>query len=364
MPATPEELINIEARNQVLLERLKQGMHEDFAPYLKRIDRAVRNRLLEEGEVFVNKAASNKAISDIDRLQAEIYNEYLELLAEQLEDVSDDQESFEVDALNQVLINVEAEPASDGRAWQASRVNPLSVVGIAGGGLLEPFIKDWSDSSKEAVSTAIRQGYTQGQTINEIVRNIRGTKALSFKDGRLDKVNRDNRTIVRTGVQHVSSQAKNEVYKKNRNIVVGVGVDVTLDRRTSDICRGLSDLNPVWPVDEGPRAPYHRNCRTQNVAVLDDRYSFLREGATKASKGADGGKQVSADLTYYSWLKKQPAKFQDDAIGPTRGKLLRNGGLTSKEFADLSLDKNFQPLTLAEMQSMRPDVFKNANIEL
>ena len=30
MPTTPEELIDIETRNQVLLERLKQGLHEDF----------------------------------------------------------------------------------------------------------------------------------------------------------------------------------------------------------------------------------------------------------------------------------------------------------------------------------------------
>ena len=103
-------------------------------PYLKRIDKAVRARLLEDGESFANKAASTSAISDINKVQAEIYNEYLEALAGQLEELSGDQESIAVDGLNEVLINIEAEPATDGNSWQFARVNPLSIEGIRGGG--------------------------------------------------------------------------------------------------------------------------------------------------------------------------------------------------------------------------------------
>ena len=51
-----------------------------------------------------------------------------------------------------------------------------------------------------------------------------------------------------------------------------------------------------------------------------------------------------ASQTYYEWLKTQPAEF-DIAIGTTRAKLLRSGGLSAERFAELQLGTNFQPLT-------------------
>lgn len=67
-------------------------------------------------------------------------------------------------------------------------------------------------------------------------------------------------------------------------------------------------------------------------------------------------------LSYYDWLKAQPKAFQDDAIGPARGKLFRDGGLSSKQFAKMSLDRNFEPLTLDEMKAKRPNVFEEAGL--
>ena len=47
----------------------------------------------------------------------------------------------------------------------------------------------------------------------------------------------------------------------------------------------------------------------------------------------------------------------------TRGKLLRNGGLTADEFANLSVDQKFRPLTLDEMRKRNPLAFEKANLE-
>lgn len=102
------------------------------------------------------------------------------------------------------------------------------------------------------------------------------------------------------------------------------------------------------------------NCRSTTVPVLDDSLDFLDEGASRASQ--DG--PIDANTTYYSWLKRQNAAFQDSAIGPTRGKLLRDGGLTSDEFARLNLNRNFEPLTLAEMEAKAPEVFEMAGVEV
>jgi hypothetical protein len=85
---------------------------------------------------------------------------------------------------------------------------------------------------------------------------------------------------------------------------------------------------------------------------------FLDEGATRASKGG----QVDQRLTYYDWLKRQDAAFQNEILGPARGDLFRNGGLSSDQFAALQLDKLFQPRTLAEMKQLEPLAFKKAGI--
>src|SRR3546814_15905752 len=52
----------------------------------------------------------------------------------------------------------------------------------------------------------------------------------------------------------------------------------TLDDRTSEICQSLDGTE--WPVGEGPLPPILPNCRSRIVPVLDERFAFLREGAT------------------------------------------------------------------------------------
>jgi hypothetical protein len=132
----------------------------------------------------------------------------------------------------------------------------------------------------------------------------------------------------------------------------------TLDSRTCAICQGLS--NEIFNVNEGPLPPAHPSCRCTVVYVLPDKFKGLAEGRQQAAQFGP----VDADETYYSWLKTQPAKFQDFAIGPTQGKLLRNGGLSADQFQKLRVGDNYQPLTLQQMQTQDPAAFRKANIEL
>ncbi len=96
--------------------------------------------------------------------------------------------------------------------------------------------------------------------------------------------------------------------------------------------------------------------------MLSETFDFLDKGAKRPSKGESGTKQVNAETTYYSWLKTQPASFQDDILGPTKGKLFRNGGLDSTQFAKLELNKNYKPRTIEQMKIEAPEAFKKANL--
>ena len=88
------------------------------------------------------------------------------------------------------------------------------------------------------------------------------------------------------------------------------------------------------------------------------------KGAERRDRDPETGKSgwVSADETYYGWLKKQPADVQNSIIGPERGQLLRNGGLSSDRFADLQLGANFKPLSMDEMRKLEPTAFTQAGL--
>lgn len=121
-------------------------------------------------------------------------------------------------------------------------------------------------------------------------------------------------------------------------------------------CQSLD--GQVFEFGKGPLPPIHVGCRSSVSPVADPDFAFLSEDATRAS--ADG--PVPADLTYYDWLKQQPAGFQNEALGPTWAKVFRDGGVSADEFAKLRLGKDFQPITLDELAQKAPVVFERAGI--
>ena len=192
------------------------------------------------------------------------------------------------------------------------------------------------------------------------------------RDGIIDATRRNGEMVVRTSMQHMAASARDAFVQANSDIITQVEWVSTLDSRTTAQCAALDGM--LFPLDSGPRPPLHIGCRSSVVPVLANKYlrETLSEGRTRASKGENGGAQVSANLTYFEWLKTQPAAFQDEAIGKTRGILLREGGLTSERFAELSLGKNFEPLTLygktvdgvyiPGMKDLEPVAFERAGL--
>jgi hypothetical protein len=72
---------------------------------------------------------------------------------------------------------------------------------------------------------------------------------------------------------------------------------------------------------------------------------------------------IDGGTNYYQWLKTQPSAFQDAALGKTRARLFRDGGLTAERFAALQLDRRFEPLTLDELRALDPLAFIKAGID-
>lgn len=363
------EAIDIATRNQVMLERLKSGEAQKFAPFLAEMEKSLRSRLMAADLTGYQVARINDLLKVIEADLRGILGEYRGVTIESLIDIANQQAQFEAKTLDHLVTEKAFEAAipTPEQVRTAVLTAPLSVAGYNQGRLLESWLEGWSDGQIEQISGIIRQGYYQGLTTEKIVRALRGAVTNRYADGTLAQIDRSNRTVVRTAVQHMANTARHETYKANADLVVGVEWVSTLDARTTSQCRALDGRR--FPLDSGPRPPLHPACRSTTVPVIDDAFDILDKGATRSSKGApepgkpgSGGKQVSANLTYYEWLKTQPAAFQDTAIGPERGKLLRNGGLSAERFAELQLGQNFQPLTLEKMRLLEPLAFERAGL--
>lgn len=152
---------------------------------------------------------------------------------------------------------------------------------------------------------------------------------------------RNAEAVIRTAIQHVAGQARNQFAKQNSDILRGVKIIATLDGRTTAYCRAADGTE--YALGEGLRPPFHIRCRTSFILLLKDAPSL---GALADRSSMNG--QIKADTSYYEWIKTQPASFQDAVIGKSRAKLFRDGGMTPEQFADLQIGNNFKPRTLEQ----------------
>lgn len=359
MPALDQSIQN-ESRHAVFVQRFAGGLSNEFNPFLNQLKKEINNSLMNASTDLQGRRLRS-VLRELEDIQRGIYLDYSDELLDQLELFTDHEIDFEADSLNDVIITESVSLTKPGvnQVWASANATPLVFPDSNDTVLLKPFIKNWSATEIKRVSSIITTGFVTGETNESIARKITG------KGGTLDKQTRNNnRAIVRTATNHISAIAREKMMMENDDIVIGYEWVSTLDNRTSSTCRSLDGRIFKWK-DKGfkPQPPIHPNCRSTTAPVLDQRFNLDDGTETRASKGAEGGQPVKATTTYYSFLKAQPKAFMDDTIGPTRGKLLRNGGLTADEFAKLSVDQKFAPLTLKEMRAKNPMAFEQAGID-
>jgi len=89
------------------------------------------------------------------------------------------------------------------------------------------------------------------------------------------------------------------------------------------------------------------NCRSTTIPVIDQEFSLDVKGQRPAI-GADGTEVVPSNTRYSTWLRSQPKGFIDEALGPARSKLFREGAFTLDRFTD----PTGKQYTLSQLDSM------------
>ena len=336
-------------RRQVFLERYKADELRRLDAFLRELDATLRERLGRASVSDFQRDRLERLLAETAALMEAMQAPYQRDLFERLGALAVHEAGMEARMLTAPVF--EAILPSGAQVHAAVFGNPLGARGAGGGQLLEGFVSNWAEADRERVTGAIRRGVFEGRTTDQIIRDIRGTRARNFADGVL-AINRNAAaTVVRTAVQHVATMARMETLQANADILEGYQWDSTLDSRTSPICQSLDGR--VFEFGKGPVPPAHPNCRSAIIPKLSAEWDFLDEGATRSSVNGP----VDARLSYFEWLKTQPPGFVTEALGPTRARLFLRGGLSADEFAKLQLGRNFEPLTLDEMRGLAPRVF-------
>lgn len=393
-------------RHQVWLTRFSSGLVNRIMAILNGNDAGLAARLREQLEL----------LEEIPEQQAERRAQSLEAIVNQISDERlkswDDVEELLASELNELAVS-EADFVANAVEFSLPvelKTVKVPVEQLRNAVTRRPFqgrhLKEWASSlaaaDRQRLASAIRQGVVEGRTIDEMVRQVRGTRSAKFEDGILQISRRQAEAVVRTAVNHTTNAARNDVFEANSDIIQGVKWVATLDGRTSAICRARDghiapvgdhgdDLPDDFPrlVPKNARPPAHVNCRSTTVAVFDingiaDRIGerpFVRDTRTRRkrekdfraeAKAAVGNEewsrlsekdrrrlisdrrrewtaknvgQVPSSTTYDDWLRRQPVEFQDEVLGKGRAKLFRDG-LKIDRF----VDRNGRQLTLKELR--------------
>lgn len=369
MPSINDLLQDEAIRHQVSMQGYTTGVLYRLLAVLNRSDA----RLAAELAVVLGNMDSTtfsmdrleSLLTSVRTMSAATYRELGVELNKELEAFVAYEVSYQQQMLVQHLpVGVHVASVNVAQVYAAAYAQPFQGV------LLRDVWSDLDAGKMKRVRQAIAQGFVEGKTTDQIIRELRGTRAKSYEDGLIQRDRRDVEAVVRTAVGHYAGKAQDQVMEANADLLKALQWSSTLDLRTSPQCR-IRDRLLYTPDTHKPiehKVPWlsgpgrlHWRCRSGQVPVLK---SFKELGIDlpeievggKTRVSMDG--QLPADTSYADWIKKQSTARQDAVLGPTRGRLLREGKLS---MADLYSARG-ELLTLDDLRKRDAEAFKRAGL--
>jgi SPP1 gp7 family putative phage head morphogenesis protein len=343
MAADPREII---VRNLFLIQRLGNGLSDDAQELIRAAFDEIVGEMAKLDPTAVQlryrKRRTETLVARIEEILGPAFSEVYKQQRAALAAVGAQQAQTATLHLRAVL-----------GAGNAGKVAPTTGLGpnffkavIDTDPMQGHLLKSWFEN--EAAGTAfraaqqIRLGVAQGETIGQLVQRVRGKATgapirdakgritgYRFSGGVMETTTRHAEAIVRTAVNEISNTAALNTFRANSDITSEYQYTATLDSRTSLVCASLDGRRFKYDDPQAKRPPQHINCRSIVVPVVD--WAGLGLEPPPEGTRASAGGQVSADTQYSDWLKGQSATVQDEILGPSRGRLFRDGKVTLRE---------------------------------
>lgn len=342
---------NALTRRQIFNQRFAGGEAIAAQNILKRIYARVTERLLRDPTDF-QRLNITRIRNDINNILAVDLKDMKEVIINRTLDFAEAESAFMYTALSAETSVILALPAIE-QIKQAVTQAGMDVVVGSGTLTIDEALDKFAVNKSIEIRQAINDGILEGQT-NQQIAGVIKDYGDNLHKGQID-------TLVRTSINNASAQARRIVTEENQSILKGDEWVATLDSRTTLICGGRDGR--IYPINSGPFPPAHWNCRSLRVPVVKDEFRIDDGLGRRPQVGADGPKAVSSKRTFESFLRDQPADFQDEYFsqfpdGLEKAALFRRGGLTVDRFRD-ETGRNY---TLEQLKALEPVAFNKANL--
>jgi SPP1 gp7 family putative phage head morphogenesis protein len=366
MASVNDTLVDRFVHHEVNLLRFEASQRQAITRSLRELELAIIRQLERHATSPFTKARQQALLKAV---QAAIQSSYKTILTEQKQTLVKLAafETGQVRKLVNTSVGFSGMQVGVSETVLASMVKDDVVLGAP----LRSFWEKQAGTLQQAFITQMRQGIFAGETKDQLIARVRGTKAHNFEDGIMGSSRRGAETVVRTSAQSVLNDTRLETFKANDDVLQGMQALVTLDARTSDICMARSGmawdfdgqpLNDETDIDFPGPPPWHPNCRTILVPLVksvgqliggkkgeavDTRLAKEVKKLPKATQASMDG-QVQKALTYDEWLSTKPTAFQEEVLGPSKYRLWKAGKISLRDL----IDQRGRPLTLEELKSL------------
>lgn len=344
MKTAAEKLRDAQISHSIAINRYGNGLARRIVELLNSVDDDLMSTIAAR---LASTQRLTTLLEELRTLNSTVYSRVADGLEVELIELADTEINFQTRALQAALPSI-LQASVPPTVMLRSIVLERPITGT----LLKPWVKGLEDARLQRVEQALRIGLVESETIDQIVRRIRGTRAQRYEDGILAISRRSAQALVRTSVTHVTTQAREETYAANDDLIKGVKWISTLDGRTSVVCAARD--GQIYEVGKGPRPPGHPGgCRSTTIPILKSwrEIGIDADEATPAIRASMDG-AVPADRTFGQFLKDKPASFQNDVLGKSKAEAFRKG-LPLDRF----IDTTGREYTLDELRRRNPDFF-------
>lgn len=307
-------------RNLVNLERIANGLSAEQRARVRSLFDEIVGLLAKHDPTAVSaryrQARIEKIMGEVETLTGQTFREFRKTLRADLARLAVQQTDHAVTMLRQateLVVDIRRSAMSLDFARTIIDRDPFEGLTLA----------DWAEGQEvrtvQQVRRQIQLGMLNNESIPDITKRVKGVGASAEDNAE---------AVVRTAVNWISNDSHLRVYRANDDVLTAVQWTSTLDSRTCLACAEMDSR--TWKLDDPSlrRPPLHFNDRCVLVPVVDWESLGLDapEPGTRAARDDDGKSvQVSSQTTYENWLRGKSASFQDEVLGPSRGRLFRKG---------------------------------------
>lgn len=347
--ALSDDIQDAITRHQIFILRYSAGREKEASEYIDRVKDMIQDELRNEELTDLDLARLNRFMDEVQLFAEEQYRLLAEKVADDARELASQETDWNAGLLSRLIGEDVAVPS--GFQTELSVFAGIILSGVAGS-TIRGIANAFRQTKTNQLMRAIRDGITMREDNFQIGRRAESINLLHKKQAG---------SMIRTISNRVSVATRNTVLQNNIGLFDGYEWVAVLDSRTSIICAGRD--GKIYPLtddpEKSPKPPAHFNCRSTITPVVKAEFEDrAKKPKPRTAEGAKGTTKVRQTTTYQSWLARQPASFQDEVLGVTRGRLFRRGGLNLSKF----VDQSGKTLTLDELRKVEPEVFNRLKL--